>query len=579
MSKERIEAAENRAARLDHETGPRLGFTVCAGSISINILALALPLVLLQVFDRVVPNKAEDTLSILFMGLVVALLLDVVLKGCRTIVLGHFAEEYELQKGREVVEHIVDADPYHFESTQSATQLDRFGGIATLRDYYGGQGRLLAIDLPFALVFVGMIWFIGGWLVLVPLSSLAVLIVFSQVLRFKQAPALEARQSIDQRRYAFLHEVIEGITTVKSQVMEHQMIRRYELLQDQSSLASQKLIRVAGFSQNFGAVFGQVSIVALGGFGSYLIVIGSIGMAELSACMLLNGRTSQPMLKMLSLWVELEGVRSAKAKISEIKRIPLAGTDTAGADIKGSLSIENVALRIEDRKRVLFAGLNIDLHPGEAVSIMGDDGGGKTSLLRMILGEQMPSCGRITIDGLDPRKLARRRNFGEIAYVDQFPFVLNGTILDNLSLFGDAEACRRGIAAAEEIGLDDDIHRLPMGYDTEMGTTSQWTAALGLQQRIAIARTLARDPKLFLFNEANTALDFNADKLVLRALEARKGEMTMVIVSRRPSYRRFCDKQIELADFAATKAHLRMWEEDEESKGVLVLSEESRISA
>jgi len=579
MSSSRKANAEGNAALTRQETGPRLGLTVCVGSVAINVLALALPLVLLQVFDRVVPNKAEDTLSILFMGLIAALVLDALLKGCRTILLGHFAEEYELQKDREIVQHIVDADPYHFEATQSATQLDRFGGIATLRDYYGGQGRLLAIDLPFALVFVAMIWLIGGWLVLVPLTSLAVLVVFSQVLRFKQAPALAARQSIDQRRYAFLHEVIEGITTVKSQVMEHQMVRRYELLQDQSSLASQRLIRVAGFSQNFGAVFGQVSIVALGGFGSYLIVNGSIGMAELSACMLLNGRTSQPMLKMLSLWVELEGVRSAKAKLAEIRGIPLVSQEPVGEEIKGALSVENVALRIDDRKKVLFAGLDIDLSPGEAVSIMGDDGGGKTSLLRMMLGEQEPSCGRILIDGLEPRKLSRRRGFGEIAYVDQFPFVLNGTILDNLSLFGDADACRRGIAVAEEIGLDDDIHRLPLGYDTEMGTTSHWTAALGLQQRIAIARALARKPRILLFNEANTALDYNADKLVLRALEARKGDMTMVIVSRRPSYRQICEKHILLADFTPTKAHLRMWDNDEDMTATLVLSEESRISA
>ena len=561
MSKRRTTLHERGQSDRGFEA-PRLDTCTILASLAINMLALALPLALLQIFDRVVPNKSTETLTVLFAALIISLLLDFVLKTCRIILLGQASEQMELELSDEVYRHMLYADSHAFSDVKSGTHLDRITAINQLKDYYGGQGRLLAIDLPFTVVFLVMIALIGGPLVLVPLTGLAILLVASQVFRRLQRPALEARQSIDQRRHSFIVESLGQALTVKSLSIEAQLLRRFEMLQEQSAEATRKLSVVSGLSQTFGAVFGQAAVAALAGFGGYLVIIGQIGIAELAACMLLNGRTVQPILKILSLWVQIEGVNSAKTRLAEIRALPQAKPAVRTKDIKGHIAFDQVTLKIGAAQRTLFENLSFEAEPGSCIAIDGGDGSGKSSLLRLLLGEQMPTDGRITIDGEDPVALVGCRSQNQIAYVDRDPPAYNGTLIENLSLFGDGEDRERAIAAAHSIGLVADINKLPLGFDTPVSPTSPEFSANGFIQRVAIARALARDPRILLFNEANTALDFAADARLLDVLRSIRGKTTLVLVSRRPSFLQLADQSIVTCAPATSSAALETWEKD-----------------
>ncbi len=519
-----------------------LGAAVLLGTLGISMLALALPLVLLQVFDRVIPNQSQTTLDVLFAGLLTVLVLDFVFKVCRIVILGFEGEQYELRLTREVIARILNADPNAFEKGRAGTHIDRQDAIGTLRDFFGGQARLLHIDLPFTLVFVGLIYLIGGWLALVPIGCMVALLVFRAVLKRLQAPVLSQRRILNERRYSFLIEFLSQIVTVKSLGMEESMRRRYELLQDQSVQANRELTTVTQFSQSFGAVFSQAAVAAMGLFGAYLTIRGHIGIAELAACMLLNGRTVQPMLKLLGVWVQVEAVDESRRQLGDLFEIPQRRRPRNASPLGGDIEFRNFSVSVRGSR--LFQTLDLKLPAGGCLGVTGVDGSGKTMLLRCLMGEHAPDTGRALLSGRPAAQWAEARGHGGLVYVDSKPVIFEGTILQNLSLFGNVDAVDRAVKVARAIGLEDDIHTLPLGYDTPLrhrgGMTKGWL------QRICLARAMALEPRILLLNEPNTALDHKGDTAILQALRELKGEATIVIASPRPSWLAIADETIEL---------------------------------
>ena len=511
---------------------PAIGPLIIAATLAMNLLALVLPVVLLQVFDRIVPYQSFDTMTVLLCMMIIALCLDFALRYARVVVLGQAASVYEMRLDHAALRKVLATDSYAFRTDTFGTHIDRLAAIPQLRDYYGGQGRLSRIDLPFTAIFVLMIWYIGGWLVAVPLGCIALLLLASVSIRRNQEQTLAERHSVDRRRYSFLSEVLGQVATVKALSAEEQMRRRFELLQDQSAASSAALIRVASVSQSLCAIIGQVAVIALGALGGWLAMTGAIGMAELAACMLLNGRTIQPMLRLLGIWVEMEGYHSARHRLAEIEALPNAPSVAQHADaFEPSLHFEGVGLHPKGRAEPVFSNLSFSVEPGQIALISGYDGSGRSSIMRMILGEQVPTTGTVEIGGHDPLALRNRRGIGELAYVDQEPAIFSGTILENLALCGDRAAQDSAIEAAERIGLAEDIFALPFGFDTIIGSGSSSFLPTGTLQKIAIARALSFHPSILLFNNAASAIDGDARRTLAETLRALRGQTTIVAAS------------------------------------------------
>lgn len=550
--------------------GPLIGPTLIIGSLSINLLALALPLVLLQIFDRIIPNASLDTLTVLFFSLLIALGMELALKVCRILLLCDASAKYETDLTVAACKKVVETDSFSFSRETSGTYFDRFAAIGQMRDHYGGQGRLLAMDMPFTVLFVGLIWYIAGWLVLVPLGCLATIFLASLLIRLMQIPVLAQRQSIDRRRNSFLLEVLNGITTIKVLAAEDQMLRRFERLQDQSSSASHAMIWVASISQTFGVFVGQGAVVAMAAFGAFLNITGTIGMAELAACMLLNGRTIQPMLKLLGLWAQRESTSAARRKLKELDELPsVTPVKRKQQDFEPRVVFDKVTLHPQGRAKPVFEHLSFRVEPGQIATIIGPDGGGKTSVMRMLLGEQEPTEGLVSIGRINPNLLSDRRGIGEIAYVDQDPVIFKGTILQNLSLFGDRARQDAAIHAAQKLGLHAEILRMPMGYETEIGPGANIVLPVGVRQKICLARCFGRRPSLILLNNPASAIDGQAREDVAKTIRSLKGQATIILVSRRLMETEDIDVEINLSSgspVVTASASLRAWYQDAEAE-------------
>lgn len=378
---------------------PPLGGTVIVASLAVNILGLALPLVMLQIFDRVVPNQAIETLFVLMLGLTFAILLDFILKVCRILVATQVGEDFERSATAGAIDHMFKTRTEAHGLVRDTDRFEAISSVGLLRDHYSGEGRLALIDLPFAIIFVMAVAWIGGPLALVLAASFVILIAMSILFRWRQKQVHAERKTIDGRRYSFFTEFLSNIHIVKSNCMETSMLRRYELLQEQSIAASKRLITVNGMSQGTSASMGQATQVAVALTGGAMVINGSLGVAELAACTLLSGRAIQPMFKLTGMWVQGESVAAAKHRCGELLALPIR-SDRNSPLLAGAISFQGVSLKLKSRKAPLFQDVSFSCRPGECLALTGDDGAGKTTLLRLILGEQSPTDGEVLLSTL-----------------------------------------------------------------------------------------------------------------------------------------------------------------------------------
>ena len=543
------------------EMRPKLGAAVLSATLALNLLALALPLVVLQIFDRVIPFQASETLYVLFFGMCLVVVSELSLRWARIILLSKVGEEFDQALTTKFTQSTLNADPEVFAKVTPASHLDRFGSISQIRNYYAGQGRILMIDLPFAAVFVAMIGLIGGWLVLVPIGCISLLLLFKIALKQIQSSVFEERKMLDDRRYSFLVEVLSQIKTLKANAMEPQIKRRYELLQDQTVDISQRVIKASGFSQAFGALFSQLAVAAMGLFGAYLIIIGNLGIAELAACMLLNGRTVQPMLKTLNLWVQSENLASSRSKLDTAFALPSRNrTPERQKPLEGNILFQNVTMKHPTKDQYLFRNLTTDIRPNQNLALLGKGGSGKSTLMKVILGEIRPTEGRILIDGIPAHDMIHERGQKGIGYADQEPVVFSGTVLDNISAFGDGNTISKALDLSQRLGLDKVLHRLPLGYNTLMqdcpALTNNQTALLG----ISLVRVMALEPKVLILDDVTSAMDRATRDGFLSVIEDINEDTTLILSGTDQRLLDYADKTLDLTP--STKNSIDAWDAD-----------------
>lgn len=529
---------------------------ILIGSISINFFALATPLALLQVYDRIIPNQAVETLTIMVMGLIAIMCIDAVFRYSRSCLVIWYAAQLDHALNVTLVDRFLETASQEFEKETPGGYMDKLGALETIRDFEGGQSRLLMLDLPFVGAFLALIWIIGGSLVLVPIALFAVLVVVTAISGSALRKVLTDRWAFDDRRYSFVVETLNGIPAIKSMAMEPQILRRYERLLRTGASATYRTIELGGIAQSFGAVFSGVTMVAVVSVGALLVIDGGLTMGSLAACTLLSGRTIQPLLKGLSLWTQLQSVDVAREKAASLLDLPggqISASQNTIPALAGQIDLKNVTFRYGPNLPNVVEKVSAKFKAGEMISITGVDNSGKSTLVRLITGEACPSEGQVLIDGMEVTGPHQKALSNWVAYIPPNPVLFQGTILENLAMFRSGDAIDNARLAARAIGLEEDIHRLPNGYDTRVNQGIAEQLPGGFLQRMTIARALAMKPQVLLFDEANNTLDQKGDQKVLKALQILKGGPTIIAVTHRPSLMRIADRRFEVSDGALTE--------------------------
>ena len=531
---------------LIHE--PTVPAAIYFASFVINLLALALPLSIMQVYDRVIPNRSFSTLAWLFFGLAIALIIDFVLKTSRSVLLSWQATRFARNVENEGVARFLRAPNGGFEREPAAVHVNRYGAAAALADYHSGQARLVLIDLPFVVIALLVMAIVGGAMVLVPASLFFGFagLAIGRAREFRRI--LDARTTQDNRKYDFIAEVLTGIHTVKVMAMEPQMQRRFERLQEAVAKTTMSSISTGQANQTAALLFGSVSQLVVVAIGGSQVINDQLTMGALAACTMLSGQILQPLLRAISLWTEKETVDHRRAEVKSLLDLPSAEVRLEiDTPVKGNIRFENVVYRHPtDLNHTLAVG-DISIEAGAMIGLKGKESSGRTTLLKLIQGEIEPTAGRVTVDGvstLAPQFAAVRRH---IAYVGAVPAIFSGTIMENLTMFGPE---KRDFARkmAQLLGLEATINLLPDGYETKLGEGIGDDLPMSIAQQINIVRALTNRPRVLALDEANMLLDAIAEPALIKALNVLRGSLTVLVVTHRPSLLALCDQQIALED-------------------------------
>jgi ATP-binding cassette subfamily C protein LapB len=439
---------------------------------------------------------------------------------------------------------LVDREP-------AARWMQRFQGVATTSEFQLSPSLLVLVDLPFMLIFLALLFAISPLLAVIPLV-LFLLFGIGAIGRSNKLKAATVDRALAEAKIRdFLVEALNGIVTVKALAMEQQVLRRFERLAEQASGCTYNLVRLSDDAQSFGSLVSTLTQMTTATVGAVFAINGEISIGALACCTMLSARVIQPLLRLVSTWNEIQAVLVAKETAKPIFDLPrnirVKAPVEAGHARPARITFDHVTFTHEGEEAPVLIAANLCVNPGEIIAITGPDGIGKSTTARLAMGQLIPQSGQVLIDDT-PAVQAGTGASGILALVDHQVASIRGTVLNNLTMYRDGEGVDAARAAARLIGLEEDINRLPRGYETRLGEAATEALPPGLLQRIVIARAIASQPRLLILDEANSSFDYLSDQMLARGLLTFKQQTTIIIITNRPSFAAIADRIVTIVD-------------------------------
>ena len=496
---------------------------VCLSSLVINILALASSIFVMNVYDRVVPNEAVDTLYVLAIGVLIAYLFEFGLKTLRTFFVDRAGHRIDLILGSEIYSRILGMR-YNDRPASSGALASQARSYESLREFFTSATVAALADLPFVVIFAGVIFLLGGFFVAIPvLTGLALAFLVGVLMQIPINRAVAQSYHSSNQRQALFVEGIQALEQIKATRSESEMQARMEETLHVSSKAEVKSRGYSHLAMNLTSLFQSLVSTAIIIAAFYQVSEEKMTMGAMIACVMLSGRAMAPMALVASLLTRLQQSRRSLMGLNQIMEMPVE-RDERGArylsvqSFQPDLRLENLRFAYSPDSQPVLDGINLSIKAGERVAILGRVGSGKSSLLRMLMGLQSPSDGLISISGIDIRQFDPADLRRRVGYVSQDLRLLYGSLRSNLKAGCPWVDDAALLKAIETVGLAGFIRSLPRGIDQPVSEGGQSLSG-GQRQSIAIARALIEEPELLIFDEPTSAMDQQSEMYFLGKLD------------------------------------------------------------
>jgi ATP-binding cassette subfamily C protein LapB len=447
----------------------------------------------------------------------------------------------------------INANPVKLKTEGPGQQIQNLNAFSKLRDFYSGQTLINIVDIPFAFTFLVLISYLTGKLVIVPIALIAIFTIVTWFIGNKLKQSLLNQGGVDDKRYNFIVEALQGIHTIKSLGLEAIFTRRYASLEEQCSIHNYRTALISTQGYTFGILFNELMVVAIVSFGAPMVIKGDFTSGALVATVLLAGRLMQPIQKTLFLWTQFQEYRIANnqaEKMFSIEQIERRHIDPKEYKEIGTVKLENVSFGYGEK--MVFKNINLDLKIPDTIGIRGENNAGKATLMRLIAGIVKPTSGRIFVNGIPPSDYQSEEVVKYIGYISANNILFQGTILENLTAFNENME-HEALEIAKMFNLDKEIALLPKGYDTKVNDGIADIIAPGIKQRIAIARALLHKPKIILFHNADRGLDKEGYNLLIKFLHLINNQTTTIIVTEDHNINLLVDREYLLKDGKLTE--------------------------
>jgi ATP-binding cassette subfamily C protein LapB len=518
--------------------------------LMVNVVALGASMYSMQVYDRVVPTGASQTLLVLTMGVLAAVMFELITKGVRSGIYERLVGQVDQRLARAVYQRFLSIRVDQLPQSVGALA-GQMRGYETVRGFFSSVTTNLLVDAPFALVFTLFIWLIAGSLALVPLTFFCLSIAIGLYYhRQVDSFAFKAMVSANQKT-GLLVETIEGAETIKSGQGGWRMLSRWMKSTDDARDCEFQIRKLSEHSQHLTGAFQQVSYILLVALGALMISKGELTMGALIACSILSGRVLAPVATIPNQLVQWAHTKSA---LKGLDRLWALEDDHHGqlqsvlpGAIQGSYRFDSVVARYGVNKALNIPALKI--MAGEKVGILGPVGAGKTTLLRLMSGMYKPQNGRILLDDIELAHIAKPSLADHMGYLQQDGRLFSGTLRDNLIL-GQLDPGDKSILdVARQTGLMETvITRHPKGLHQEIYEGGSGLSG-GQRQLVNLTRAFLRQPKIWLLDEPTASMDGSLELHVIQALKAQlKAEHTLVLVTHKADMLELVDRVIVISD-------------------------------
>jgi ATP-binding cassette, subfamily C, bacterial LapB len=525
---------------------------VLLAALLINLFGLAMPIFTMLVYDRVVPNGAVETLWVLAIGTAGVLLFDLVIRLLR----GHFIEAAGA-RADVAIASVIFEQVMNIRLEARPASAGAFASILrefeTVREFFTSATLATLVDLPFMLLFVLVIWIIGGPLAWVTLAVLPLILIAVLLVQIPLARAVRHAHAQNQERHGVLVEAITGLEAVKTAGAAPAMRAKWETLVALTAISGQSYRWLAVTSLNFSLFFQQLATVVVVLLGALLIADNQMTSGQLVAAVLLTGRAVVPLAQfaqLLSRWEQsLTAYRALKRLMRSPVERPLDRQYIARPTLQGGIGFRQVSLTYRDRPVPALDRVSCDIRAGERVGVIGAVGSGKSSMIKLVLGLYQPSGGAVLVDGTDLRQIDPadlRRNIG---CVPQDAYLFRGSVRDNIVIgMADADDARV-LEAAKLAGVDEFVRTHPLGYNLPVGERGENLSG-GQRQAVALARALLRQPPILLLDEPTNGMDTAMEEAFKVRLSGILQGRTLLLVTHRRSLLTLVDRLILLQNGA-----------------------------
>ena len=513
----------------------------------VNFFALAGPLFIMNVYDRVVPNFAEETLWVLATGAFIVFGFDFALKWLRAQLVDKAGKIADTRIAARLFEQVLgmkmaDRPP---SAGALASNLREFD---SLRDFFTSSTLTILVDLPFIFMFCFIIFLVGGKVAVVPLTAIPIVIIVGISMQIPMQRIMQKTSKEGSQKHAILVEAITGIETIKATAAEGRLQRNWENFSSLTAQSGAPAPRGGALALNFSASATQVVTIGIVVYGVYLIQEGELSVGGLVASTMMAGRAMGPLASIAGILMRFNQARASLKGLDNLMKTPVERPEgkifVHRPNFQGHIEFKNVTFTYPNQKTPALNDISFNLDAGERVGIIGRIGSGKSTLWKLIMGLYDPDDGAVMMDGTDVRQIDPadlRRNVG---CVPQDVYLFFGSVKDNIAFSAPFADDAMILRAARLAGVEEFVSKNPAGYDMEVGERGQSLSG-GQRQSIAVARALLLDPPILIMDEPTSSMDNTTEaRFKARMTRILENQKTLILTTHRGSMLTLVDRLI-----------------------------------
>ena len=517
-------------------------YQVILATFIINFLALVSSLYVMNVYDRVIPNQAYETLWVLSIGVMLAILFEFLAKMIRGHLTDIAGKKADLIISSAIFRRMM-ALRLADRPTSAGSYANNLREFESVREFMTSASLLVLVDLPFLLLFITVIFIVGGKLAIVPAIIIPIVIIVGFIVQRPLSRYINESMKESSQRQGLAVEALEGIETLKTNNATRWAQQRWDAYTAKTSASSIKVKDTANFMINFSVAMQQLNTVFLVLFGTYLIhnenTAERITMGALIAAVILSGRALSPLAQVAGLATRFQQAKLALEGLNNIIERPIERVPErkyiSPSNIQGNITFENTCFQYQEDGKPAVSNLNLQIRAGEKIGILGRIGSGKSTMLKLASGLYDGSTGNVMLDNIDMRQIDPNFLRSQILLLGQSPRLFLGTLRENMDLARSDgySSDQELLEALQRFGLDKIIRSHPKGLDMPLGEDGLGLSG-GQKQIIALARMTLRNPRIVLLDEPTTGLDQATERMSLQAISQWAQDKTLLVVTHRP---------------------------------------------